>query len=275
VPTYLYEDGTLIQFARSPGGKPPGGRVNGLKRKTFMLNSKHKRLIRSASIRLFLKKKHAILFCTLTFPKDIGQKEANRCFSNFTDNLKTNFKLNDYVAVKENTQRGRPHFHCLFDIPFTDYKLLNKSWCASFSQYMRGSPNAFTTGRLPIIRTVQSVAGYITKYITKTVQSQSAVKPESRQYFISKGTACKPALIPDWLREYLVRWKPNERYEGDFYTWYRLYQWECIPEDYLKEVDPPPLKRPKKRSKKPVISDADQLQIVTNLDIKVDLHYKF
>ena len=275
MPAYLYEDGTLITFAPSPGArKPPGGRANGLKRKTFELTGKHKRIIRSASIRLFLKKKHGILFCTLTFPQNISQRHANTCFSNFVDNLRTNFKLVDYVAVKELTKVGRPHFHCLLDIPYTDYKILNKAWCSSFSGFMSGSPNAFTTGRNPVIRHIEQVAKYITKYITKTITGQTVEKPTTRQYFISAGTRCNPARIPGWLVDYLKRHHAHEIYEGDYFTWHRLYNWCKIPEDYLSEVDPPPKEKPKKPRRKAVKPDAKQGVMWENLDTKVDLHYK-
>ena len=225
-------------------------------------------------MRLFLKKKYGILFCTLTFPRDISQKDANRCFSNYIDNLKTNFKLIDYVAVKELTKKGRPHFHVLMDIPFTDYKILNKAWCSSFNSFMPFSPNAFTTGRDPIIRSVETVARYITKYITKVQSGQAIEKPSTRQYFISEGTRCRPASVPGWLVDYLTRHHAHETYEGEFFTWYRLYNWSKIPEDYLAEVDPPPKEKPKKHSRKSVKPDAKQPLLWVNLDTKVDLHYK-
>ena len=274
MPNYLYEDGTIIRFARSPGGRPPGGRANGLKTKHFVLSGKHKRVIRSAAIRLFLKKHYGILFCTLTFTQDIEETAANKCFSNFMDNLKTNFKLVDYVAVKELTKKGRPHYHCLLDIPFTDFKKLNKAWIATFSALMPGSRNAFTTGRQPIIRDIHTVVRYITKYITKVERSNFETKPATRQYFISRGTACKPVLIPDWLRSYLVQTHRPDEFEGDFFTWWRLRDWAEIPEDYLARVDPSPEKPQRKHRKKTVVPDVNQLQIVKNMGIKVDRHYK-
>jgi hypothetical protein len=273
MPTYLYEDGTMIRFARSPGGRPPGGRANGSKTKHFVLTSKHKRLIRSAAIRLFIKKHYGILFCTLTFTKDIEEKAANQCFSNFIDNLKTNFKLIDYVAVKELTQKGRPHYHCLLDIPFTDYKKLNKAWIATFSALMPGSRNAFTTGRQPIIRDVHTVARYITKYITKVERSNEQTKPLTRQYFISRGTACRPALIPEWLREFLVKTKRPEEKEFDYFTWYRLRDWAELPEKYLEKVDPPPDEKQKKHRSKPKKDRIQDPELIKNMGKKVDRHY--
>ena len=278
MPIKLFEDGTIIDYAPSPGArKPPGGRVNGSKRKTFELNGKHKRFIRSSAIRQALTSKYAILFATLTFPKPINQRDANRCFSNFIDNLSTNFKLQSYVAVKENTKQGRPHFHILMDIPFTDFQVLNKAWCSSFRSYMPFSRNAFTTGRDPIIRSVKAIAGYITKYITKVERSQAEVKPQTRQYFVSMNVHSNPQEIPCWMKDYLLSKQGYEHYEGDFFTWYRLWDFSNLPE-HLKaalELLAGPTKRRKQSNsrKKPVKSDAEQLKIQTNFGLTVDFCY--
>ena len=273
MPHRLYEDGTVISYARSPGGRPPGGRVNGNKRKHFLLTSKHKRLIRSSAIRQALTAKYKLLFCTLTFPGDISQREANKCFSNFTDNLKTNFKLHSYVAVKENTKRGRPHFHCLFDIPFTDYKVLNKAWNSAFDHLFNFSRNAFTTGRNPIIQNIGHAVGYITKYITKTVKAQTDVKPETRQYFISQNVHSTPALLSEDDFFFLMFKRRFEKYESDFFTWYRLDQFYDLPEKYQLNYDAPRKKRQKKRRRITEKTGLINFQFEKNNGIPVDFHY--
>lgn len=273
MPYRLYEDGTLISYARSPGGRPPGGHVNGNKRKHFLLTSKHKRLIRSSAIRQGLTAKYKLLFCTLTFPGDISQREANKCFSNFTDNLKTNFKLNSYVAVKENTQRGRPHFHCLFDIPFTDFKVLNKAWNSAFDHLFDFSRNAFTTGRNPIIQNIGHVIGYITKYITKTVKAQTDVKPETRQYFISQNVHSSPALLSEDDFFFLMFKRKYEKFESEFFTWYRLDGFADLPEKYQLNYDAP---RKRKRNKVRQFSEKTGIinfEFDKNNGFTVDFHY--
>ena len=278
MPINIYEDGTIIDYAPSPGGRPPGGVINGKKRKTFGLNGKHRRVIRSSAVRQALCVKYNIMFACLTFTQNISQEDANKCFSNFVDNLTTNFKLNSYVAVKENTKQGRPHFHILLDLPFTDYKILNSAWCSSFRRHMPGSRNAFTTGRNPIIRNVDGVIRYITKYITKVSHAQEEIEPTTRQYFISQNVHCRPAVIPSWMKTYLLHKQGAERYEGDFFTWYRLYNYTCLPEAVEAEADSVQARPQRRKQKKPRKltgkTDAEQLQIMLNLDKKVDLHYK-
>ena len=274
MPVSIFEDGTIIDYATSPGGRPPGGVVNGRKLKTFKLNAKSKRFVRSSAIRQALSAKYKIMFATLTFPKDIDQKEANRCFSNFVDNLQTNFKLNSYVAVKENTKIGRPHYHILLDLPYTDYQVLNTAWCSSFRRLMPGSRNAFTTGRNPIIRNVDSAIQYITKYITKVERAQDDVKPLTRQYFVSQNVHCCPAVIPAWMKTYLVHKQGAEHYEGDFFTWYRLFNYSCLPEQIATRADlvteRSKRKRQSNRSKTRVKPPEKQLLIATNFGITVD-----
>lgn len=243
----LYEDGTIIKTADSPGRNLRGGAIPGCIKKTFEIKAKHKRLIRSSAIRQALTAKYKILFCTLTFPREISQYDANKCFSNFVDNLKTNYKLHSYVAVKENTKRGRPHYHCLFDLPFTDFKKLNRAWIRAISDYMPGSNNAFTTGRNPIVSDVHLVARYISKYITKAKTAQETVKPTTRQYFLSENIAARPGVI-DWnTLIYLLTKRKYSLYQGDFFTVYKIHDFAILPEKLTTPKRPPPKKPPKQR----------------------------
>ncbi len=274
----LYEDGTIIDYTPSPGNKKlRGGVVNGKKRKTFELNGKHKRFIRCSAIRMAKTAKYKLLFATLTFPKDVQEPEANRCFSNFVNNLSTNFKLNSHVAVKELTQKGRPHYHIILDIPFTNFKILNNAWCSAFRHLMSGSNNAFTTGRRPIISNVDDVARYITKYLTKVCQSQDAIKPATRQYFISQNAHCNPATISKSMLTYLLTTQAYDRYEGDYFTWYRLWDYSVLPERELTKMqeilDVSQNRKRRKASKKEDPPPDSQLQFDNYMALNVAFCY--
>lgn len=288
MPVKLYEDGTIIDYSPSPGNRNvPGGVINGKKRKTFELNGKHKRFIRSSAIRQALTAKYRLLFATLTFPKDIQEHEANKCFSNFTDNLTTNFNLNSYVAVKElhlgekkggtGAAKGRPHYHIILDIPFADFKVLNRAWCSSFRHLMCGSNNAFTTGRRPIVSSVDDVARYITKYITKVEQSQDRIKPETRQYFVSHNVHCNPCTISKSMLTYLLHSQKYDHYEGEYFTWYRLWDYSVLPERELakmqKILDDSQSRKQRKASKKADPPQVNQLRFDNYMVPNVDFHY--
>lgn len=260
MPIRLYEDGTVIKYALSHGGAPKGGKANGNKTKHFEINGKHKRFIRSAAIRQFLTKKNRPLFATLTFPGKIDQGQANKCFSNFVDNLKTNYKLHSYVAVKENHKSGNPHFHIILDIPFIHFKYINRAWCASFSDFLPFSKNAFTTGRRNIIYSVTDVARYISKYITKVTEAQKEIKPDTRQYFVSMNVHSQSVIIDETALIYLLATNVFHEYEGDFFTWYKLKNFECLPEvwkSWAESIYRPPPKPPPKLTRQQISKNAD------------------
>jgi hypothetical protein len=230
----LYETGLIVSCPDS-GGNPnaTGGRELGKLTKKFCLTAKQRRKIRASSIRLALQKaKHRkLLFCTLTFPQPISSHDANKCLSNYLDNLTTNFKLKDYVITRELHKSGVPHYHCIFDIPYYSYKRLNNSWCASFRQFMQPSVNAFRTGKNPRIQSVKAVSAYISKYITKADET-AATDNSARLYFISLGCLFKPSDISENSLIYLVTKFKNTVYVGDHFTVYQLNDFECLPEWY-------------------------------------------
>ena len=51
---------------------------------------------------------------TITFAEDLSTKEAQRRFHSFATGVLAKH-FGDYIAVREFTQRGRPHFHVLID----------------------------------------------------------------------------------------------------------------------------------------------------------------
>lgn len=247
----LHEDGTLISCADSPGGNIKGGRYYGNRSKSFRLKKRHRRLIRCSAIRLAMLAKRPVLFCTLTFPQSIDPGTANKCFSNFVDNLRTNYKLKNYVATAELTKKGNTHYHCLFDIPRTDYKALNKAWVSTFPNSFDRPPNSFRTGsdkhRNPWTKDVRRVAGYIAKYITKIPGGE--LYPEqyaARKYFISSEALTKPELISYNSFIYWTTRQEHTVYSGEHFTVYKLKDFVCLPEfekvfqQSTRAHDPPP-----------------------------------
>lgn len=247
----LYEDGTLISAKDYHGAKPKGGKELGKRTKFFRMTPKKRRLIRSSAIRLKLLSKKPVLFCTLTLPTNIGAKSANRAVSNFLDNLKTNYKLKNYVGTRELTKNGRSHYHFIMDIPFTSFKTLNKAWNAALSPYCPFSPNAFTTGEHPYVHDVHKVARYISKYITKIEgDANNPALISDRCYFISRGCLSAPADIEYNTMMYLITKYDNSVKHYDNFSVYYLKNFVCLPE-YInlqpakKRAKPPNRYRPK------------------------------
>jgi hypothetical protein len=181
----LYENGVITVTPIFEHSVPD--KSNGLKKKTYEINTAIYRSIASAAVNLWAAKRNSIVFFTLTFPFIPSEGEANVCFSRFMDNLKLNYGLKNYIATKERGEKGGLlHYHCLFDLPFRDIKVLNSAWCATFRDRHPGSPNAVC---LPdprnggaVIRSQARCVKYICKYVSKS-RFQKFEKP---CYFISR-----------------------------------------------------------------------------------------
>lgn len=168
-------------------------RMNGLKKKTYEISKAHYRSIASAAVNLWACKRNRLVFFTLTFPFSPTEKIANACFSKFMDNLKITYGLKNYIATKERGEKGGLlHYHCLFDLPFRDIRILNKAWCSTFKDYHAFSPNAIN---LPaarnggaVIRSLERCVKYICKYVSKSVGKTF----DQPCVFISREISSKP-----------------------------------------------------------------------------------
>jgi hypothetical protein len=241
----LYENGTIII---TPGNRPPGRiaealRKESVKKKTYAIGTRQKRKIQCAGIRMWHKKKNSIKFITLTFSNSVDQSEANKCLSRYLDNLKKTYDLNTYIIIKEDHKSGVPHFHCIFDIPFQHFEILNFAWCNACRRVMRFSVNALTTGERVIVEDIKQVAYYITKYIIKS----QAGNNETRRYFYSRSLESKPQEISygryiDLINTFPV-WKHIEK---EFFSITFLKDFADLPEKYVNK----PVEKPSIRIKK-------------------------
>ena len=237
----LYEDGTITVCKSVKGHKKNLKREIdykklGKRKKSFELTSRKKRLIKCSAIRQYHLKKYSLKFVTLTFPGKVNQSYANECFSKFIDNLTNNYKLYSYVAVKENHKSGNPHFHLIIDIPFVDYRILNKAWNKTFSDKFNFSNNAFTSGRNSVISNIRQITSYVTKYISKAENSDNELK-ETRIYFISTNILSNPQLIDENTLIYLTTKFKYKFYSNDHYSIYLIKNLSCLPEFYSKNPE--------------------------------------
>lgn len=230
----------------------------GKKTKTFAMTPAVARVIRSSAIKQYLTKKYKIHFVTLTFPQPekVDSKAANKCLSKFLDNLKKNYKLNSYVITKESTNKlGNYfiHFHCLLDMPFTDYRIINRAWNHTYNSIFPFSKNALTTGKFPIVKDVVSVAKYISKYISKAY----SVIFESRFYFCSRNVLDRGTLIDFNTFVYLTTKYETQLKITDWYIIYRLKSFSGLAKWFL--LPEKPKKFPKKQKiipdSKPIFID--------------------
>lgn len=191
----LFENGCCITSGDHSRNIPD--KTNGTKKKKYYISSAKYREIASSAVNLWNKRKNKLTFFTLTFPFDVDETTANKCFSKFVENLKLNYELKNYIAVKERGETGNKiHFHAIFDIRWTNILVINKAWCSTFRKYHVAVTNSI---RLPtrrnggaIIQSQKRCVKYICKYIGKQKDRQYYEKP---CVFISRDILSKPLKI--------------------------------------------------------------------------------
>jgi hypothetical protein len=191
----LYENGT-ITIASDHERKIPD-KINGNKTKSYFIDSKEYRKIASSAVNLWRLRVNKLTFFTLTFPFDANEVQANECFSKFVENLKLNYELKNYIAVKERGEQfNRLHFHAIFDIKWTDIKKINSAWCATFRNWCAPSVNAV---RLPsaknggaVIKSQKRCVKYICKYLGKQKDREVFERP---CVFISRQILSRPTRV--------------------------------------------------------------------------------
>jgi len=166
--------------------------------KTFKIDNQVYRKMSSAGHFMVKDSKYKTLFITLTLPpfkysqfnncknelcRKIFEKEINKSFSRFCDNLHNNYGVKHYIAVRERGEIGkRYHFHMLLSIKFTDFAVLNDAWCSAISDLCEYSDHAFQTKKNHVIlRDPGSALRYCCKYFSKQRGSRS----KTRLVFIS------------------------------------------------------------------------------------------
>lgn len=154
-------------------------REHGRKEKTFQIDGKKYRQMASAAHYMIKESKHKTIFITLTFPpfkRKYNEKQINECFSRFVNNLHENYNVKYYIGVRENCPTsGRPHFHLLLSIPFTDFTILNNAWCSAISPVSEYAINALQTEKRGniILYNPRRAVKYCCKYFSKTRGTKS------------------------------------------------------------------------------------------------------
>ena len=178
----------------------------GNKKKEFTIDWRTYRKIASAAHYMLKESDNKSVFITLTFPPFKKQHKltksfyydeiTNKLFSRFAENLRSNYKCNHYIAVKEyGAARGRVHFHLLASLPFISFARLNDSWNHTISDYCNYSNHALQTDKKSscIIRNPNRAVRYVCKYISKSFGCKSG----TRIVFISNKTLQRPVKIKE------------------------------------------------------------------------------
>lgn len=150
--------------------------------KSYFITPFTKRHIQCAAINAYENRHNKLTFVTLTQNLTKDERESNKWVSKLLDNLKKNYGLISYVGTLEHQKNGQPHYHFLFDMPFTYWNDINSAW-NNATNTIAFTPNMVRTRKgFAIVNSVDGIVRYITKYISK----ETAIF-RARNYFISRN----------------------------------------------------------------------------------------
>ncbi len=163
----LYKSGLLVVTKINSRNREPGA-VKSMVERNFKVK---KSVVQSACIALWQNKtSEHCLFLTFTIPFDIDEKKLVKIWNSLLNNLRVSYKINNYVWVKEYQKNGRLHYHIIIDRVWVDIESLQETWNVCIKNVTGRMPkyrNSVRLGFNPIIRSVQRIKNYLSKYITK------------------------------------------------------------------------------------------------------------
>lgn len=182
----IYRDKVLKSGC--PGVKKQ--RECGKQDKTFGIDYQTYNAIADRCAWMYQNKTYKLLFVVLTFPnfkRDVSELEINEAFSKFIENMRRNYHLRHYLAIREGDGlNSRFHYHLILDMPFKPFIAINSAWNSAISDFCEHSKNAFRTKRGSyFIRDIAGAVRYIAKYISKSIGFRSM----TRIFFCDRETA--------------------------------------------------------------------------------------
>lgn len=117
------------------------------------------------------KRSKYMLFLTATFAFEPTEVQAARIWDLFLNSLRNTYNVKTYIWVKERQNSGRLHYHILIDRNRIDIKDAQQSFntaCNNIVPNCTVSINSLRLGTNPIVKTIEAVTRYLSKYISKT-----------------------------------------------------------------------------------------------------------
>ena len=211
--------------------------ARGKKEKKYKINYLKYRQIFASILKSHAVNMDKMIFLTLTLPKPrngmISAENLNKCFSKFIDNMKQNFQLKSYIAVRERgEENGRLHYHFIASIPFVPFSKINKAWCSALSEYFYPSNNAISSApKNVIIKDALAAAKYVSKYLSSTLKAK---EENSRVLFHSHDLTELAVDISEYNVKELLKGFKYERKTFEFCTIYNIDKKEL--KKFLKTV---------------------------------------
>jgi hypothetical protein len=180
----LYRNGTgVVYFDKFKDSPAPPGNNNNRDEPRQCVYKLSRTKIQSSTLAVWANKQSKyLLFLTFTFPFDLSNKNdpeenqkeqekvAARIWKLTLDSLRNNYKVKNYVWIKEFQKNGRVHYHILIDRNRVGIENLQRT----FNNHIYNvtgrrdySNNSVRLGNNPIVKNPDRVKNYLSKYITK------------------------------------------------------------------------------------------------------------
>ena len=209
----------------------------GKKDKRFYLKYKHYRQIASSAAYMYDNRVNQIVFFTFTIQDNIADNSiTNPAFSYALKRFKKDYGLHSYLWVAERQKRGAIHYHCLFDMPFTEYSILKKVWAdvgakfgikVSRKNSVSGSKNGSSK-----VNNVEKAIKYITKYIAKGINGANKQSFQGRSYAISRNINVKPKQISVEQAQEYTKVQTREPFQNDYGLTVQFIDTQVVREDW-------------------------------------------
>lgn len=117
-------------------------------------------------------------------------KQSKKDINTFLTHLRKKFNCSSYAYTIEATKKKEVHFHFIVDMPFTDIKELNNTWCKIRGEY---SNNAVR--HLRAVKNQGRAVQYAAKYLSKSDQGDNELLKGFRRWTTSNNLSGKEFIF--------------------------------------------------------------------------------
>jgi len=141
-------------------------------------------------------------FYTLTFAENITDvKITNKHFSKFIMRMEYRYEKFKYIAIIEFQKRGAVHYHFLCNLPFIDWKEIEKVWGFGFIKVKKADK-------------VTNMGAYFCKYLNKDMTDERLFN--KKKYFCSKNLDRPTEVYENQIIEKLITMHDLSHIEPNF-----------------------------------------------------------
>lgn len=233
----VYTDGTVNISRRSRQSSAKNCAENGYSEKTYGINARVKRAIRSKVAAMWHNARtngNSCVFYTLTSAES-NKIESNLVVSKYLENVRRNQGVVAYVFVRERQKSGNNHWHIIAEVipkdgkkkrPL-DYKAHRNAWNSALKNAgYKPSGNSVRFGNKPVLMSYHGAVAYVTKYCTKNIKENKKeafrVTHSSRirykgQVFVEMAIRCNETILSYRISEWAVTYKYDANLK--YYEW--------------------------------------------------------